>query len=146
VLALTRTFERKIVTSQLKSADLRLSPVDFGSHNILVHQGKSTFVDFEDFGWDDPMQLVAYATPALSSKNKNYLMNNYVAKSPLPEYVTRRLPITMQLRELHWISRLLLGLTPSVIKKRQFAIGDFNLENYLSTQYGRISYHIEQLS
>ena len=46
-----------------------LSPSDFGSHNALrVADGRDLFFDFEYFGWDDPVKLVAdfYWHPAMS--------------------------------------------------------------------------------
>jgi hypothetical protein len=41
--------------------DLQMpSPSDFGSHNALQSEGgRSIFIDFEYFGWDDPVKLVA---------------------------------------------------------------------------------------
>ena len=41
-------------------ARLVLSPADFGFHNSLRRpDGRLVFVDFEYFGWDDPVRLVA---------------------------------------------------------------------------------------
>jgi aminoglycoside phosphotransferase (APT) family kinase protein len=62
----------------------RLSPADFGSHNILVHRGRLTFIDFEEFGWDDPMQLVAYPTSAMKPSDQDYYLAQYLAKTSLP--------------------------------------------------------------
>ncbi len=37
-----------------------LSPSDFGAHNMLRRpDGRAAFLDFEYFGWDDPVKLVA---------------------------------------------------------------------------------------
>lgn len=37
-----------------------LSPSDFGFHNALrVADGTIAFLDFEDFGWDDPARMIA---------------------------------------------------------------------------------------
>lgn len=37
-----------------------LVPADFGFHNALRHQdGALTFIDFEYFGWDDPVKLTS---------------------------------------------------------------------------------------
>ncbi len=35
-----------------------LSPSDFGFHNILLTKNGLKFIDFEYFGWDDPVKLV----------------------------------------------------------------------------------------
>jgi hypothetical protein len=53
-----------------------LSPSDFGTHNALRTAGGLAFIDFEYFGWDDPVKLVADVvwhpgmnlTPALRQK------------------------------------------------------------------------------
>ena len=36
-----------------------LCPSDFGFHNALRHRGRLAFVDFDYFGWDDPVKLTA---------------------------------------------------------------------------------------
>jgi len=43
----------------LPRAQQTLSPSDFGFHNVIERpNGKLTFIDFEYFGWDDPVKLV----------------------------------------------------------------------------------------
>jgi len=47
-------------TQDLSHTDLILSPSDFGPHNsIRVKSGRVFFHDFEYFGWDDPVKLIA---------------------------------------------------------------------------------------
>src|SRR6185312_7802685 len=44
----------------LASAHRALSPSDFGLHNALrTKDGQLRFIDFEYFGWDDPVKLVS---------------------------------------------------------------------------------------
>jgi hypothetical protein len=43
----------------LPAADRTLSPSDFGTHNALRTPAGLAFIDFEYFGWDDPVKLVA---------------------------------------------------------------------------------------
>lgn len=58
---------RKILSSAALSFELdlaqsqrRLVPSDFGFHNALRDErGRLTFIDFEYFGWDDPVKLTA---------------------------------------------------------------------------------------
>jgi hypothetical protein len=45
--------------SALEPAGRTLSPSDFGTHNALRGANGLVFVDFEYFGWDDPVKLVA---------------------------------------------------------------------------------------
>jgi hypothetical protein len=44
---------------QLADGARTLSPSDFGTHNALRTPVRLAFVDFEYFGWDDPVKLVA---------------------------------------------------------------------------------------
>lgn len=52
---------RRAESGALLSPGLRtLSPSDFGFHNALRdREGNLSFVDFEYFGWDDPVKLVS---------------------------------------------------------------------------------------
>ncbi|MCA1383983.1 MULTISPECIES: phosphotransferase [Bradyrhizobium] len=46
--------------ADLAPAQRALSPSDFGLHNALrTDDGKLRFIDFEYFGWDDPVKLVS---------------------------------------------------------------------------------------
>jgi len=46
--------------AELPIAQRTLSPSDFGFHNALrTAEGRIVFVDFEYFGWDDPVKLTA---------------------------------------------------------------------------------------
>ena len=47
-------------TRQISSSLMTLTPSDFGFHNALRRaDGSLVFLDFEYFGWDDPVKLVA---------------------------------------------------------------------------------------
>lgn len=49
-----------LFSTELAPEQRTLSPSDFGFHNALRDaQGRLYFVDFEYFGWDDPVKLVA---------------------------------------------------------------------------------------
>jgi len=58
---------RKVLSSaglsfevELAHEQRRLVPSDFGFHNALSDEkGRLTFIDFEYFGWDDPVKLTA---------------------------------------------------------------------------------------
>jgi len=60
---------------------LILSPSDFGGHNAIRDKSnQTTFIDFEYFGWDDPVKLVSdfYWHPGmnLSSELQEYWINS----------------------------------------------------------------------
>ena len=55
-------FKRWPKDSQHKSISYKkliLSPSDFGFHNAIKNNKKLIFIDFEYFGWDDPVKLTA---------------------------------------------------------------------------------------
>jgi hypothetical protein len=48
------------MTAEIPQHQQILSPSDFGLHNALVRaDGSLVFIDFEYFGWDDPVKLLA---------------------------------------------------------------------------------------
>ena len=50
----------KKYTESLSQSELVLSPSDFGFHNAIeATSGRLIFYDFEYFGWDDPVKLIA---------------------------------------------------------------------------------------
>jgi len=52
--------EKALFSVPLEPGDLVLSPSDFGSHNaVRDDNGAVVFIDFEYFGWDDPVKLVS---------------------------------------------------------------------------------------
>lgn len=65
-------FHKDILPEQLT-----LSPVDIGFHNCLRADDKLYFLDFEFFGWDDPVKLVAdtlqHPGSTLGKKNNEHL-------------------------------------------------------------------------
>jgi hypothetical protein len=56
---LPRTWPESTREENLEQKYRILSPSDFGCHNALKADGKITFIDFEYFGWDDPVKLTA---------------------------------------------------------------------------------------
>ncbi len=73
----------KLYYKKLTMDELTLSPSDFGFHNTLKKKdGELVFLDFEYFGWDDPVKLIAdfYFHPGnkLLPKQKNYWLKNSI--------------------------------------------------------------------
>jgi len=60
VLAAASAQAQVLGTAELAPTCRTLSPSDFGCHNALRRpEGTLAFLDFEYFGWDDPVKLVA---------------------------------------------------------------------------------------
>jgi len=67
-------------TKNILHSDLILSPSDFGFHNsIRTKTGELFFYDFEYFGWDDPVKLIAdvshHAAFELSAEHEQLWVN-----------------------------------------------------------------------
>jgi hypothetical protein len=52
-----KSFNKKL-TNNIAISNRILSPSDFGLHNTISQNNKLYFLDFEYFGWDDPIKLI----------------------------------------------------------------------------------------
>jgi hypothetical protein len=95
-----------------------LSPSDFGFHNALRDaQGRLVFIDFEYFGWDDPVKLVADTAlhprndlpPTLRKRLSEGMEAIYEADDPS---FRRRLSLLYPLFGLRWCAILLNEFLP----------------------------------
>jgi hypothetical protein len=98
-----------------------LSPSDFGFHNTLRYRGKLHFLDFEYFGWDDPVKLTADFLwhPAMSLRDsdmKHWEESMLKIFSSDVDFETR-LNIAKPLFGMRWamivLNKFLLGSTNS---------------------------------
>ncbi|MDB9702517.1 aminoglycoside phosphotransferase family protein [Rhodospirillales bacterium] len=108
-----------------------LSPSDFGFHNALNNHGQIFFLDFEYFGWDDPVRLVSdflfHPGHHLSEVHKEKFLNASVDvfsennKNFLP-----RLEALYPLVGLRWCMILLNEFLPDRLARRRAAgtLGD----------------------
>ena len=59
-----------------------LSPSDFGLHNTISQKNKLYFLDFEYFGWDDPIKLICdffwHPGNNMSKKLKKRFLNKVI--------------------------------------------------------------------
>ncbi|MDB3920167.1 hypothetical protein N9349_05380, partial [Candidatus Pelagibacter sp.] len=55
---ITESKLNKEFKSKISNSNRILSPSDFGLHNTLSEKNKLHFIDFEYFGWDDPIKLI----------------------------------------------------------------------------------------
>ncbi len=110
----------------LPAARRTLSPSDFGFHNALRRpDGGLTFLDFEYFGWDDPVKLLADfilhpgmdLTPAQAGRFLAPAARHYAADPALE----RRLRISLPLYTLRWCLIVLNEFLPERWQGRAFA-------------------------
>jgi hypothetical protein len=112
--------------AELPQAKRSLIPADFGFHNsIRQDDGTLYFFDFDYFGWDDPVKLLAdilwHPKMKLSDAQKNYFIAGLQAiyKSD-PQFVLR-FNFTKALFGLRWVLILLNEFIPEYWQNRQHA-------------------------
>jgi hypothetical protein len=122
--------------TRLPDRDLTLSPSDFGFHNALRRpDGSLAFVDFEYFGWDDPVKLVSDTllhpgmpmTPAQRAYFRTAAERVYASQACF----AARLRCLVPLYRLRWTLILLNEFLPEVWQRR---VGAGATEDWLSAK------------
>lgn len=103
-----------------------LSPSDFGFHNALRRSdGRLVFVDFEYFGWDDPVRLVSdfllHPGMNLSPDARHRFANGAIAVFDDDENFRWRLRTLFPLVGLRWCLIMLNEFLPERWARRVFA-------------------------
>ena len=128
-----------------------MSPSDFGFHNALrTGDGNIAFVDFEYFGWDDPVKLVSdfllHPGMKLTAKTSRHFAEG-VAEiyADDPNYKTR-LRLLYPLYAIRWSLIVLNEFLPAKWQQRRYA-GEFDDRNsILSTQLAKARHFIKSVS
>jgi len=114
-------------------ADHQLSPVpsDFGFHNCMRNrEGRLQFVDFEYFGWDDPVKVVTdmLLHPAYDlSQNQQNMVQRRISNSPgLSVGFAERFELLYDLFGVRWCLILLNEFLPERWAIRQHAHSNKN--------------------
>jgi hypothetical protein len=126
--ALTRLRRPAAAFVRLPVAMRTLSPSDFGFHNALRRpDGRIAFIDFEYFGWDDPVKLVAdfcwHPGMALDAAERAYAERELSAVYAEDPAFGPRLAAYMPLVGLRWIAIVLNEFLPAIWERRVFAGG-----------------------
>jgi hypothetical protein len=112
--------------AELPPAHRTLSPSDFGFHNALRRPGgELVFIDFEYFGWDDPVKLVSdflwHPAVELSAAERDVLVAAAAATyGDDPAYAARRAAYE-PLIALRWAAIVLNEFVPEVWARRVYA-------------------------
>ena len=119
---------------------LTLSPSDFGFHNSLRRSdGNLFFLDFEYFGWDDPVKMTAdfiwHPAMNLSISNRDRFVHQMVQVfSEFDTNFQMRLQQSIPLFGLRWCLILLNEYLPGRWERRVFADQGIDRENVLKVQ------------
>jgi hypothetical protein len=114
----------------LERSERTLSPSDFGFHNTLLSPtGNVTFVDFEYFGWDDPVKMISdfvlHPAMSLSGAQRDEFLSKMVAvfSDQQASIFVDRLRAIFPLYGIKWSLILLNEFLPQALARRQFALG-----------------------
>ena len=113
---------------------MTLSPSDFGFHNSLKKNGKITFIDFEYFGWDDPVKLTADFIwhPSMSLKfnhQKKWISSMEKIFSNDKDFMERLLA-SLPLYGMRWAMIILNDFFPEFINRRKNATKTISYNRY----------------
>lgn len=117
----------QVPAAELGAAQRILSPSDFGFHNALRRPDAGlTFIDFEYFGWDDPVKLLADFVwhPAMRlspTERKAFLTANVALLSARDPQILERFNAQFPLYGLRWAAILLNEFLPDRWQRRVFA-------------------------
>lgn len=128
-----------------------LNPSDFGFHNALKDGEEITFIDFEYFGWDDPVKLTADFLwhPAMDLNSeiavgwKTAMMGIFSAD---PDF-ENRLEAAIPLYGLRWAMIILNEFLPGFAERRRNARGTdpIDLEKSRNNQLGKAMCYCERV-
>ncbi len=110
-----------------------LSPSDFGFHNAMLERtGRTVFLDFEYFGWDDPAKMISdfLLHPAMGlshTTNRKFLQKVLQTFHMIPQ-LRERTEIAYSLCALKWCLLLLNEFIPAHRLYREHAGAAFGAE------------------
>lgn len=112
--------------SALPQEKRSLIPADFGFHNtIRDRSGKLYFFDFDYFGWDDPVKLLAdvlwHPKMQLSDQQKQTFIRGFSGAYAHDAQFLSRFRYTWSLFGLRWVLILLNEFIPAFWQNRQHA-------------------------
>jgi len=121
-----RHAENSAFTAALPKSKQTLIPADFGFHNaIKSNTGRVHFIDFEYFGWDDPVRLAAdfllHPGRELDAQCADQFRAGMISLFQTDEYFEFRLLNLLPLYAIRWVLILLNEFLPERWDARVFA-------------------------
>ena len=129
---------------------LTLSPSDFGFHNAIRRaDGRLVFVDFEYFGWDDPVKLVAdfllHPGMSLDVELRRRFRRGAAAVFGGDHDFDVRLRALFPLYAMRWCLILLNEFLPERWQRRDYAGAHQDREYALNAQLAKANAMLDQL-
>lgn len=114
------------IDEEIDHSERILSPSDFGTHNCLLGEdGETYFIDFEYFGWDDPVKLFCdfhnHIGQTVSVEFKESLLKGFLIGQPNPEKFKKRYQVVFPLIQFEWILIAMNVFSAEKLERRLFA-------------------------
>jgi thiamine kinase-like enzyme len=128
-----------------------LSPSDFGFHNALVRPtGELVFLDFEYFGWDDPVKMISdfllHPAMNLNRHQREVFMKAIIPKFAVDKAFVARFKAMHPLFALKWCLIMLNEFLPDEMGRRTFAkAGVIDQEQARKTQLAKARQMLERV-
>lgn len=134
--------------SPLPEHQRSLIPADFGLHNALRQQdGSLVFIDFEYFGWDDPVKLAAdfllHPAMELTQDQRQTFAAGMAQIHQGDAQFTPRLEALLPCFALRWSLILLNEFLPQRLHARALARGETDLEKLKRAQLAKAQAMLE---
>lgn len=129
-----------------------LSPSDFGFHNALRIPGDDlVFLDFEYFGWDDPVRVVADFllhpghNPSQTARNRFFTSMTEIYAATDPDFMDR-LHILYPIIALRWAMITLGDFLPHRMARRRQLESATDTEQILDRQMSKAQMYLASLN
>ncbi|MFZ1898401.1 phosphotransferase [Methanoregula sp.] len=114
-----------VLDERIPDQDIRLSPSDFGFHNVLEDKtGTLIFMDFEYAGWDDPAKMVCdfFCQPQIPIPRRFYscIIEKIVKDLSNPDLQRRRIRMLLPVYKIKWCCIILNEFLPRGRSRRAF--------------------------
>lgn len=125
--------------SKIQEQDQRLSPSDFGFHNVIIrNDSRLCFIDFEYAGWDDPAKMVCdfFCQPAVPVPPQYHgtFANSIILDLTEPNLHIERIAMLLPVYQIKWCCIMLNEFGPTGSARRCFAKGSRNQEEEKAKQ------------
>jgi len=133
------------------SRDLQtLSPVDFGFHNVIIRDDDSMiFLDFEYFGWADPVNLISdtllHPANKLSEKQKQLFFNQMFKIYENDPNLLKRLKVFYPLYGLRWCAIMLNQFLPGYIMLGEDELTDDDKQRLKEEKLNRVRNFMQEI-
>ena len=141
--------DARLITN-LPQSERRISPSDFGFHNVLVDRdGGLLFHDFEYAGWDDPAKLVCdfFWQPAVpvDQEHRNMFMMKVLGGSSMTAAHRERIGLLDPLFGLRWCCIFLNAFFPDWIRSRGLASRGGNISAIQLERLARAQLYLDEI-